>query len=427
VDSNINYQEAFSFLYSFLSSYNNKKPDELPAIVTHWIQNTEAIPIYYSLDDRSRWKMALIKYALLSKGYIALNKRSTSTFPKTNLKFSFDGIPFPPRIRSNFDFVDLFSGIGGFRIPLQKLGGRCVFACEMDTNAKRNYYRNFGVIPFGDIRQFTIGALSNKEIHALIPDHDILAAGFPCQPFSRAGVSARNHLGQASGFDCKDEGNLFYDIIKIAKIKRPAVLFLENVKNILSHDGGRTFAEIRRLIEEDLRYDFKYEIIDSSSLVPQHRERCYFICFRRKDNQFKFRRLKGDPLQLTSILEDKVPDTYTISDALWAGHQKRSKRNAERGTGFIVKLAEPSRPAATLVSRYGKDGKECLIPQNGGNPRKLSPRECARLQGFPENFILPNSNSASYKLFGNSVSVPVVEVISRWILRELKRLKSNGK
>lgn len=336
---------------------------------------------------------------------------------KLPLKYS--GIPFPPPKRTRFRFIDLFAGIGGFRIALQKQGGKCVFSSEIDNAARKTYEINFGEVPFGDIRFFTGEGISDEKLVSLIPDHDVLAAGFPCQPFSRAGVSARNSLNRSHGFEDEDQGNLFFDIMRIVDLKRPQVLFLENVKNLKSHDGGRTFKVIEKMIR-DLGYSFDFEIINAQYLVPQKRERTYMVCFLDNETNFSFPEINGKPKALRRYLEKNVPDDYTISDKLWAGHQARSKRNKERGTGFTVKVAELDKPSNTIVARYYKDGKECLIPQEEGkNPRKLTKRECARLQGFPESFELPDSKNATYKQFGNSVAVPVIEKIAEKIIEKL--------
>ncbi|MAH51061.1 DNA (cytosine-5-)-methyltransferase [Candidatus Pacearchaeota archaeon] len=321
-------------------------------------------------------------------------------------------VPFPRPSRKQFAFIDLFAGIGGFRQALQQQNGVCVLSSELDEAAKFTYFNNYGEMPYGDIRQFTGGQIPDEYIERTVPDHDILAAGFPCQPFSRAGVSARNALGQATGFASSVEGTLFFDIIRIAKVKRPKVLFLENVRNLRSHDRGRTFERIKNVITDDLGYSFNSEIIDSSSLVPQRRQRCYMVCIRESRSEFKFPVIAGSPLPLWSILEDSPDAKYTISDRLWAGHLSRTKANIERGTGFTAEVADLNKPSNTLVARYGKDGKECLIPQRGRNPRMLTPRECARLQGFPESFVLPETRASAYRQFGNSVAIPVVELIS---------------
>lgn len=327
-------------------------------------------------------------------------------------------IPFPPPRNPQFKFIDLFAGIGGFRLALQGCGGECVFSCEWDTAAKQTYFANFGEYPFGDIRQFTNPSLNDSEIDALIPDHDVLAAGFPCQPFSHAGVSARQSLGKKHGFECNTQGTLFFDLVRVAKVKRPRVLLLENVKNLQSHDKGRTFATIRQTIEEELGYSFSSTIIDASTLVPQRRKRCFMVCFRERSRDFVFPQISGPPLALRTVLEDEVSDWFTLSDRMWQGHIKRTERNLARGTGFTAFVADLDRPANTLVSRYWKDGKECLVPQEGKNPRFLTPRECARLQGFPEEFRLPQSANSAYRQFGNSVAVPVVKLVASAVVEQ---------
>lgn len=337
---------------------------------------------------------------------------------QTYLPIQWD-VPFPPPTRTKFKFIDLFAGIGGFRIALQNNGGKCVFSSEIDVAAQRTYEMNFGEVPFGDIKEFTDPKITDKQLDKLIPDHDVLAAGFPCQPFSLAGVSARNFLGKVHGFKDDNQGNLFFHILRIVKVKKPKVLFLENVKNLRSHENGKTFATIKKMIEE-LGYNFKHAIINSQTMVPQRRQRTYMVCFKNGIVDFEFPKFTGEPLPLKSILEKSVSAEFTISDRLWAGHQNRSTRNKNRGTGFTVKVADPEKPSNTLVARYYKDGKECLIPQKNKNPRKLTPRECARLQGYPETFILAQSNSAAYKQFGNSVSVPVIEKISKEIVKQLQ-------
>ncbi|MDB5119298.1 MAG: cytosine methyltransferase [Sphingobacteriales bacterium] len=326
--------------------------------------------------------------------------------------FPFSG---PLSGEEKFTFIDLFAGIGGFRIAMQAHGGQCLFSSEWDKYSQQTYYNNYGEVPFGDI--------TKDEIKAFIPKKfNILCAGFPCQPFSRAGVSARNFLGLEHGFDHPTQGNLFFDIIEIARLHEPDVLFLENVKNLKSHDKGNTFVIIERMIR-DIGYSFDSTVINASSLVPQRRERTYMVCFKDKSIKFDFPQFKGEPKKLRTILESDVPETYTISDKLWLGHQVRTKKNLERGVGFTAFLADLDKPSNTLVARYGKDGKECLIPQEGKNPRKLTPRECARLQGYPENFTLPTSNAAAYRQFGNSVAVPIVSKIGKMIVEHLLKAK----
>lgn len=319
-----------------------------------------------------------------------------------------------------FTFIDLFAGIGGFRLGLEKYGGESVFAVEWEKSAQETYSKNYGEYPFGDINLFTSEKYKDEEVRGLIPDHDILAAGFPCQPFSLGGVSARNSLNQLHGFDCETQGTLFYSIARIAELKKPKVLFLENVRNIVHHDGGMTFEVIKSTIE-GLGYKFFHKLIDSQTLVPQRRVRCFMVCVRNdlvaaSGEDFSFPAFEGESLALRSILEENPDPLYTISDKLWEGHQKRTERNLARGTGFTAHLADLDKPSNTIVARYGKDGKECLIPQKGKNPRKLTREECRRLFGYPKDFKLPKALTPTYKLFGNSVVVPVVERIAGEII-----------
>ena len=339
-------------------------------------------------------------------------------------------IPFPPPDDQLFTFIDLFAGIGGFRLGLQEHGGRCVFTSEIDPAAREVYRRNFGVYPYGDIRQFTGTELGDDDVKQRVPDHDVLAAGFPCQPFSRAGVSARNAVGIDHGFDDQVSGTLFFDILRIARLKRPKVLFLENVQNLTRHDGGHTFEVIRRQIdrafEGSLGYHFRHAVIDSSRMVPQRRKRTYIIATRLEPAfEFDLEPFEsGAVLPLERALEKNPHNSFTISDKLWNGHQARTRKNLARGVGFTAFLADLQSPSNTLVARYGKDGKECLIPQPGRNPRMLTPRECANLQGFPESFILANAKTTAYRQFGNAVAVPVVAELARQIRVHLENSKS---
>jgi DNA (cytosine-5)-methyltransferase 1 len=318
-------------------------------------------------------------------------------------------LPLPPFIQdkadSTFTFIDLFAGIGGFRLAMQDIGGSCKFSSEWDSYAQQTYLANFGELPEGDITR-----IDENDI----PSHDVLCAGFPCQPFSLAGVSARNSLDTAHGFACSTQGTLFFDVARIVQAKRPKIVFLENVRNIVNHDKGKTFSVIQQTMRE-LGYSFSYKIINAETKVPQKRVRCYMVCLRDTEEKFVFPEFEGEPLALRSILEKSVSDNFTISDKLWAGHQRRTANNLARGTGFTAFCADLDKPSNTIVARYGKDGKECLIPQKNKNPRMLTPRECARLQGFPEEFIIPVAKTAAYKQFGNSIALPVIKDIAKSI------------
>lgn len=416
----IPHHEALNVLLS--SAVTDKLPKhvrtELPAIISHWLQSPASPPILIDKKYGAVWQARLSAYA---------DSKSSRRLwdgwrPRSALKFSIDfsDVPFPPPQKPTFFFIDLFAGIGGFRIALQKLGGKCLFSSEWNYDAKQTYYQNFGEIPFGDLRRFTKSRITEQRLAEIIPNHHILAAGFPCQPFSKAGVSARNALGQQHGFLCRLQGTLFFDLMRIARAKRPRVLFLENVGDLAVHDGGHTFAVMKELVERDLRFSFAFSVIDASPLVPQRRKRCYMVCLRDKRQKFRFPKVTGKPRPLASILEADVPHRYTISDRLWQGHIARSARNVARGTGFVAREANIAKPARTLVARYYKDGKECLIPQHGKNPRRLTPRECARLQGYPENFRVHPVDPPAYRQFGNAVVVPVILKISRRIVERVK-------
>ena len=320
--------------------------------------------------------------------------------------------PGPNWGEEKFTFIDLFAGIGGFRLAMQSLKGKCVFSSEWDEAARATYRSNYGEIPYGDITKASVKNNIPKEF-------DILCAGFPCQPFSRAGVSARNFLGLEHGFEHPTQGNLFFEIIEIAKKHKPKVLFLENVKNLRSHDGGNTFKIIEEMITS-LGYSFFYKIINAQTEIPQRRERTYMVCFKNPKIKFEFPEFKGHPKPLGSIIESTAPDKYTISDNLWIGHQKRSKRNKERGTGFTTQVADLNKPSNTIVARYYKDGKECLIPQLNNNPRMLTEKECIKLFGFPSDFRFHPSRNSAYKQFGNSVAVPVIKKIATQIINYIK-------
>lgn len=393
---------------------------KLPAIASHWLQSPERDPLILGKHVGENWRTLLSKHVGSCYGKV-MRAGLCKGKSQIDWKIDFSGVSFPPLEQPAFTFIDLFAGIGGFRIAFQSLGGKCVFSSEWDRHAQQTYRRNFGEVPFGDIRTFTAEDISDRQIAKSMPDHDVLAAGFPCQPFSKAGVSARKSLGRKHGFSCEIQGTLFFDIVRVAKAKRPKVILLENVKHLRGHDGGRTFQKIKETIEKDLKYSFYPDVLDSSTLVPQRRERCYMVCFRDPVSEFSFPLLMGNPMPLSSILVENPDDRYTISDRLWAGHKNRTKRNLKRGAGFTAFEANPERPSNTLVARYYKDGKECLVPQPGKNPRKLTPKECARLQGFPDNFIPSDSDTQAYRQFGNSVAVPVVTEIAKTIVEKLKK------
>ncbi len=316
-----------------------------------------------------------------------------------------------------FTFIDLFAGIGGMRIAFERAGGHCVYSSEWNKYSQQTYFANFGEQPEGDITQ--ISALS-------IPDHDILVAGFPCQPFSIAGVSKKNSLGRATGFEDKTQGTLFFDVCRILKEKRPKAFMLENVKNLCSHDKGRTFKIILESLEE-LNYKVFYSVLDGQNYVPQHRERILIVGFDRekygKNVQFNFDLTPRFPKPvMRDILDQNVDEKYTLSDKLWIYLQNYAAKHKAAGNGFGYGIAPLDGVSRTISARYYKDGSEILIEQEGKNPRRLTPRECARLQGFPDDFKIPVSDTQAYKQFGNSVVVPLMENVARLIVKKIEEL-----
>ncbi len=311
--------------------------------------------------------------------------------------------------KSHFKMIDLFAGIGGIRLGFEAHGGKSVFSSEWDDHAQKTYQANFGEIPYGDITK-----IDPQEI----PEFDILLAGFPCQPFSQAGLK--------KGF-ADPRGTLFFDIANILNIHRPRAVFLENVKRLRTHDGGNTFLIIKRTLET-LGYTVFSEVFNAKDFgVPQNRERIYIVGFLGKTD-FEFPTPPKTPTKLGSILENKVDSKYTISDRLWSGHKRRKKEHKEKGYGFGYSLFRPdSEYTSTISARYYKDGSEILIEQADKNPRKLTPREAARLQGFPESFLIQVSDNQAYKQFGNSVAVPVIETIAKNIVQEMLKIEKPTK
>jgi DNA (cytosine-5)-methyltransferase 1 len=311
-----------------------------------------------------------------------------------------------------FSFIDLFCGIGGFRIAFEKAGGRCVFSSDWDKYSQITYAANFGEKPHGDIHTVAVSD---------IPAHDILCGGFPCQPFSLAGVSKKNSLGRKHGFDDEKQGNLFFSLADIIDYHRPAAFVLENVKNLKSHDKGRTFKVIYETLTETLGYHVYHKIIDAQSVVPQHRERIFLVGFR-EPRYFEFPEFPAQGPKLASILETHVPEKYTLTDHLWQYLQNYAKKHQAAGNGFGFGLVSGEDTTRTLSARYHKDGSEILVSQGPKkNPRRLTPRECARLMGYPDEFKITVSDTQAYRQFGNSVVVPVVERLAQAVRETLAR------
>ncbi|WP_400240174.1 DNA (cytosine-5-)-methyltransferase [Methanobrevibacter smithii] len=307
-----------------------------------------------------------------------------------------------PLEECRFTQIDLFAGIGGIRQPFQKHGGYNVYSSEWDKFAQTTYRINYGEIPDGDIT-----LVNEKDI----PDHDILLAGFPCQPFSQAGLH--------KGFE-DTRGTLFFDIVRILNEKRPKAFMLENVKQLRGHDKGNTIKVILSVLDELNYYVPNPQILNGYHFgLPQNRERIIIVGFNRDYLPENFKEFEypvgqiDEKVCVGDVLEESVGERFTISDKLWEGHQARKKKHKKKGNGFGFALFnEDSKYTSTISARYYKDGSEALIEQSGKNPRMLTPRECARLQGFPEDFIIPVSNAQSYKQFGNSVCIPVIEAVA---------------
>ena len=343
----------------------------------------------------------------------------------------------------DFTFIDLFAGIGGMRAGFERSGGRCVYTSEWDRFCRQTYRANFptGEVIAGDIREVRTTD---------IPPHDLLLAGFPCQPFSLAGVSKKNSLGRPHGFADETQGTLFFDIARILRDRQPKAFLLENVKHLRSHDRGRTMRVILRTLEGELGYRVTTRVIDARSFLPQHRQRVFIAGFRR-DTGFDLNDLDlPDPEtgpRLGSVLHPEdgseeaespyttgelalVSPKYTLSDHMWSYLQAYAKKHRERGNGFGFGLVGPDDTTRTLSARYYKDGSEILVRQDGANPRRLTPRECARLMGFDAPgqslFEIPVSDTQAYKQFGNAVAVPVVDAIARAMAPHVLSTVSNA-
>lgn len=315
----------------------------------------------------------------------------------------------------SFTFADLFAGIGGMRLAFEKAGGRCVFSSEWNEQAKQTYFANFGEMPAGDVTKIKASD---------IPDHDVLLAGFPCQPFSIAGVSKKRSLNRPDGFDDETQGTLFFEIERILKEKRPRAFLLENVKNLLNHDEGRTFKIILKVLEEKLGYRVHYKVIDARYVVPQHRERIFIAGFS-DPLDFEFPQFIERKMAVKDILEKKVGRKYTLTDGVWSALKRHAANSRKKGNGFGYGLTDLNGISRTLSARYYKDGAEILIPKGGNkNPRRLTPRECARLMGFSDSFKIVVSDTQAYRQFGNALVVPLVSEIAKAMI---KTLQESGK
>tara|TARA_Y100001951_G_scaffold103407_1_gene112200 strand:- start:1209 stop:2528 length:1320 start_codon:yes stop_codon:yes gene_type:complete len=318
-----------------------------------------------------------------------------------------------------FRFIDLFAGIGGLRLPFEAIGGRCVFTAEWDRFSRETYNANFPE-PADSNHVFAEDVRPYAAAPSSIPEHDVLLAGFPCQPFSIAGVSKKNALGRPHGFLCDTQGTLFYDLAKIIDHHRPPAFLLENVKNLERHDGGKTFATIMHVLKNELGYRVFPKVINSMPWVPQKRERIFLVGFKDHSIDFDFDQLavpEGEGPTLGAILDPKVDPKYTLTEHMWTYLQGYKEKHRKAGNGFGFSLFGPKDVARTLSARYYKDGSEILIEQKGDRPRRLTPRECARLMGFEKprqaNWKIPVSDTQAYRQFGNAVVVPVVKAVAQ--------------
>jgi DNA (cytosine-5)-methyltransferase 1 len=333
--------------------------------------------------------------------------------------------------QSWFRFIDLFAGIGGLRRGFESIGGSCVFTAEWDAYSRKTYAANFPINHefASDIREYSADP-------SRIPSHDVLLAGFPCQPFSIAGVSKKNSLGRPHGFLDDTQGTLFYDTAKIIAHHRPAAFLLENVKNLERHDDGKTFATIKHVLEQELGYHVQHRVISSEGFVPQKRERVFIVGFRDQTD-FDFTSFvvpkAGSGPKLGAIFQshNEVDSKYTLTQHLWDYLQRYKEKHAAAGNGFGFGLVGPEDVARTLSARYYKDGSEILVAQEGTRPRRLTPRECARLMGFDApngaDFIIPVSDTQAYRQFGNSVVVPVVKAVAAHMEASLQTALSEAK
>ncbi len=396
----------------YLKDKVDVKSDNL-AVITHYIHNLQ-------LSNENTILLAeklLAEYCQTDD--FSVNNNLLKDSGIGDLFADFFRVPFPEPEDPKFTFIDLFAGMGGFRIAMQRQGGKCVFSSEWNKFAQTTYLANFGEMPFGDI--------TTEEVKSHIPKYfDVLCAGFPCQPFSIAGVSKKKSLGRETGFKDKTQGTLFFDVADIINRHKPKAFFLENVKNLISHDKGNTFRVIKETLEE-LGYTIYYQVMDGKSFVPQHRERIMIVGFNNsiyESGCFTFPSLINTSPAIKDILETDINPKYTLSDNLWTYLQNYAEKHKSKGNGFGYGLVDLNGISRTLSVRYYKDGSEILIPQGDGkNPRRLSPRECARLMGYPDNYIIDKvSDLQAYRQCGNSVVVPLITEVASSLVNILLKV-----
>lgn len=393
--------------------YGPKSYDNQLALITHYLHNGEFTEDFPAEQAR-RFLREYLEYKFPEE---EITENVLREPLQAGLFQDFFQVPFPDPVDYKFTFIDLFAGMGGFRLAMQAQGGKCVFSSEWNPFAQKTYLANFGEMPFGDI--------TKEETKKYIPKHfDVLCAGFPCQPFSIAGVSKKKSLGRETGFKDKTQGTLFFDVAEIISRHRPKAFFLENVKNLVSHDKGNTFKVIQSTLEE-LEYTIHYKVMDGKDYVPQHRERIMIVGFDKRryhgQEDFEFPKSDNTVKKIRDIL-DSYPDAkYTLTDKLWSYLQNYAEKHKAKGNGFGFGMTDPDGISRTLSARYYKDGSEILIPQEPGmNPRRLTPRECARLMGYPDEYIINKvSDVQAYRQCGNSVVVPLITAVSKQLINTL--------
>ena len=412
-----------------IKEYGTTSYETQIAILSHYLHSLDGKDDLASKADRNEILTAIRDYIEFKRTHDKKNPlwqdvddeevTMAAESPLENDLFrDFFDVPFPASEHPRFTFIDLFAGMGGFRLAMQAQGGKCVFSSEWNAYSQKTYFANFGEMPFGDI---------TKELtKSYIPDRfDVLCAGFPCQPFSIAGVSKKKSLGRETGFKDKTQGTLFFDVADIINRHRPKAFYLENVKNLTSHDKGNTFRVIRETLEE-LNYSIHYQVMDGQTYVPQHRERIMIVGFDKNryhgEEKFEFPEQHEATRTIKEILDPNIDPKYTLSDKLWAYLQNYAEKHRAKGNGFGYGLVDLNGISRTLSARYYKDGSEILIPQGDGlNPRKLSPRECARLMGYPDKYIINAvSDVQAYRQCGNSVVVPLITAVSEQIVKTMQ-------
>ena len=400
--------------------YGETSRENQLAVLSHYLHNNDCIK-----GEESKWEVIYAIREFLEQKKESKEEEITDEYvtkvaedPAAYGLFSdFFNVPFLDPKEPKFTFIDLFAGMGGFRLAMQAQGGKCVFSSEWNKYAQKTYLANFGEMPFGDI--------TKEMTKSYIPrNFDVLCAGFPCQPFSIAGVSKKKSLGRETGFKDKTQGTLFFDVADIISRHRPKAFFLENVKNLMSHDKGNTFKVIKGTLEE-LRYSLHYLVMDGQTYVPQHRERIMIVGFNQDvfhgKEQFAFPEQKQSTRSIKEILDPDIDGKYTLSDKLWSYLQNYAEKHRAKGNGFGFGMVDLNGISRTLSARYYKDGSEILIPQTGGkNPRRLSPRECARLMGYPDKYRLNQvSDVQAYRQCGNSVVVPLITAVSEQLVKAM--------